>query len=182
MVKASETKFFSGGFKGTEAAFGENCEKWGVEETNFSYEGHEIVRERGVKMLSEEDLRKGDISMEIVCQRMGRGYSQIHKIKKVMQSIFHIVNNGFQVFIVGWVKEDNTVKGGTGWAVELAKLFHRPIHVYDQDKNCWFTWKENTWVEDMPVISHETFCGTGTRNLSGEGEKAIAELFERSFG
>ena len=34
---------------------------------------------------------------------------------------------------------------------------------------------------DEPVILHETFCGTGTRNLSDEGKKAIEDLFSRSF-
>ena len=39
----------------------------------------------------------------------------------------------------------------------------------------------NEWAEDKPVISSKTFCGTGTRNLSDEGKKAIEDLFSRSF-
>jgi hypothetical protein len=34
----------------------------------------------------------------------------------------------------------------------------------------------------MPVITDKTFVGTGTRNLSDEGRKAIHQLFEDSFG
>jgi len=112
---------------------------------------------------------------------MGRRYSQAEKIRKVFQTIFHMVNKGYQVLAIGWIQSDKTVKGGTGWGVELAKFFNRPVSVFDQETNVWYTWKENEWVEEIPVISHKTFCGTGTRNLSDEGEKAIEELFSRSF-
>jgi hypothetical protein len=74
------------------------------------------------------------------------------------------------------------VKGGTGWGVELAKLFNRPTSVYDQDRRGWFSWKNNQWVAETPVISNNTFVGTGTRNLTDDGCKAIEALFVSSFG
>ena len=39
---------------------------------------------------------------------------------------------------MGWIQDDGTVKGGTGWGVELAKFFNRELHVFDQEKNAWF--------------------------------------------
>ena len=75
-----------------------------------------------------------------------------------------------------------TVKGGTGWGVELAKLFNRPINVYDQERKGWFAWKNNQWVAEIPKIEDPTFMGTGTRNLTDDGRKAIQALFENSFG
>jgi hypothetical protein len=93
-----------------------------------------------------------------------------------------MVNNGYQVITVGWIQADNTVKGGTGWGVELAKLFNRPINVYDQEKQDWFSWKDGRWVAETPVITHKTFVGTGTRNLSDDGRAALRRLFEASFG
>jgi hypothetical protein len=134
-----------------------------------------------LKILSPEELKKGDVSMEIVSMRMNRNYSRTNKIRKVFQSIFHMVNSGLQVFAVGWIQEDDTVKGGTGWAVELGKLFNRPLSVFDQDRNQWYCWKNNSWVEDLPKVEHPTFVGTGTRNLTDEGAKAIKDLFTRSF-
>ena len=119
--------------------------------------------------------------MEIVSARMGRRYARVDKIRKVFQIIFHMVNKGYQVFAIGWIQSDKTVKGGTGWGVELAKFFNRPVSVFDQGENKWYTWEKNEWKEDEPVILHETFCGTGTRNLSDEGKKAIEDLFSRSF-
>ena len=182
MANRSEVTLHSGGHKGAEAEFGKNAEKWGLEEVNYSFEGHGIERDRGVRVLTPEELKKGDISMEIVSKRMDRTYAKANKIRKVIQSIFHMVNNGYQVFAVGWIQPDKTVKGGTGWGVELAKLFNRPVSVYDQDRKAWFTWKDHEWVEDTPVIEGKTFAGTGTRNLTEDGQTALRDLYTRSFG
>ncbi|MBU1170837.1 MAG: hypothetical protein KKD44_14845 [Proteobacteria bacterium] len=181
MLKASQCKFFSGGLKGAEKTFGENAEKFGVAETTITFKGHELAREKNVLVLNDKELTLGDVSMEIVSKRMGRRYAQADKIRKVFQVIFHMVNKGLQVFAVGWIQDDKTVKGGTGWGVELAKFFNRPVSVFDQTSNKWFTWSDSEWKEDVPVISFDTFCGTGTRNLSDQGEKAIEDLFSRSF-
>ena len=182
MTDISNYKLFSGGLRGAEAEFGRCAEKWGIQEVNFSFKGHKMDRVKDVQVLSEKELKQGDISMEIVSKRMHRTYAEADKIRKVIQSIFHVVNNGYQIFAIGWIQRDDTVKGGTGWAVELAKLFNRPVSVYDQDQNKWFIWKENRWQEDIPKIEHKTFAGTGTRHLTEQGTKAIQELFERSFG
>jgi hypothetical protein len=182
MADRSQFTLYSGAHRGAESEFGRQAECWGVREVNFSFDGHVLERTRGVRVLGSAELDKGDVSMEIVSTRMGRTYSKADKIRKVIQSIFHMINNGYQVFAVGWIQPDGTVKGGTGWGVELAKLFNRPVSVYDQDRNGWYSWKDGQWVSDTPIIAHPTFVGTGTRNLTAEGQKAIEDLFAASFG
>jgi len=182
MTDCSQITLYSGGHKGAETEFGKNAQAWGIQEVNFSFEGHTVERTRNLHILTPEELKKGDISMEIVSKRMGRTYAKTDKIRKVIQSIFHMVNNGFHIFAIGWIQPDDTVKGGTGWGVELARLFNRPVSVYDQDRKGWFSWQDKQWVADMPIISDKTFAGTGTRNLSEEGRQAILDLFVRSFG
>ncbi len=177
----AEYTLYSGGLKGTEQTFGECAEANGVNEVNFSFEGHKLSRDKNVKVLGEAELARGHISMEIISTKMGRKYAHTDSIRKVFQVLFHMINSGYQVFSVGWIQKDETVKGGTGWGIELAKFFGRPVSVFDQEANKWFTWKESRWVEDLPVISYKTFCGTGTRNLTDEGKKAIQDLFARSF-
>jgi len=181
MSEASQFTLYSGGHRGAEAEFGKMAEKYGIKEVNFSFEGHSIERNVGVKVLSQEELKKGDISMDIVSTRMGRSFSKAEKIRKVIQSIFHMVNNGYQIFAVGWILPDNTVKGGTGWGVELGRLFNRPVFVYEQDRKEWFSWIDNSWMQVSPVISHKTFAGTGTRALTEDAKQAISDLFEKSF-
>lgn len=182
MTDISKITLYSGGHRGAEAEFGRLAEAWNLKEVNFSFEGHNAHRTRGVRVLDREALRKGDVSMEIVSQRMNRTYSSKDKIRSVIQSIFHMVNKGYHVIAVGWIQADDTVKGGTGWGVELAKLFNRPLSVYDQERKDWFSWENNQWVASTPVIASETFAGTGTRYLSDDGRQALEDLFVRSFG
>jgi hypothetical protein len=183
MMKAEECTLYHGGLKGAETVFGEMAEKYGVEEVIFTFEGHRLNRDRNAVSLSEEDLQRGDISMEIASRMMNRTYYETEKIRRVLQSIFHMVNKGHQVFVVGTILEDNSVKGGTGWAVELAKLFNRPLHVYDQNRQGWFNWKNDSWqAEERPKISFDTYVGSGTRYLSDEGRAAIEQLYADSFG
>ena len=182
MVNASEFTLYSGGHEGAESFFGECAEKYGVNEVTFSFEGHMIKREKNVVMLSSDDLKRGDISMEIVSGHMNRNYHNTDKIRRIFQSIYHMLNKGSQVFAVGEILPDGTVKGGTGWGVELGKFFNRGVHVYDKVVNSWFTWKDGKWVSDSPVITEHTFCGTGSRMLTEESKKAIEKLFADSFG
>ena len=182
MTDISKTTLYSGGHKGAEAEFGRLAEAWNMQEVNISFEGHTTERTRGIRLLDKEELAKGDVSMEIVSQRMNRTYSRTDKIRRVIQSLFHMVNKGYHVIAVGWIQADNTVKGGTGWGVELAKLFNRPLSVYDQERKAWFTWENNQWIESTPVITTDTFAGTGTRFLSDDGQEALKDLFVRSFG
>lgn len=182
MNDRAQITLYTGGHKGAEAEFGRLAEKWGISEVNFTFEGHSIERSRGVRVLGPVELDKGNVSMEIVSTRLGRNFSKVDKIRKVIQSIFHIVNHGYYVIAIGWIQPDGTVKGGTGWAVELAKIFNRPISVYDQDQKQWFAWKDNKWTPELPEIKGSTFVGTGTRNLTEDGRQAIVDLYERSFG
>lgn len=181
-MRPEDVTLYSGGARGAEAAFGEVAEGYGVAEVNFTFDGHHIHRTKGVRRLTPEELAKGDVSMTEVAKRLHRDYSTRPWMRQILQSIWHQVNNGFQVFVVGTIQNDGTVKGGTGWAAELAKMWNRPLHVFDQERGHWFTWRNDTWIEDEPVIAHKAICGTGTRNLNDAGRKAIEDLFARSFG
>jgi len=172
---------YSGGLKGAETAFGEAAEKYAVEEVIYTFDGHKLFRDKNSVVLSQEDLERGDISMELASRMMNRTYYETEKIRKVLQAIFHMVNSGHQVFVIGNIQEDGSVKGGTGWAVELAKMFNRPLHVFDQASEKWHTWKTG-WQEDTPVIKYDTFVGSGTRYLSDAGRNAIEQLYADSFG
>jgi len=182
MTAKENYTLYSGGLKGTETAFGEAAEKWSINEVNFTFTGQKTNRQKNLVILTDDELKRGDISMELVSKMMHRTYYETERIRKVLQTIFHMVNKGHQVFVVGTILEDNTVKGGTGWAAELAKLFNRPLSVYDQGKDKWYTWQQGAWVKDSPRIEHKTFVGSGTRNVTENGRKAINRLFEEAFG
>lgn len=181
MLEPDKITLYTGGHKGTEEYFGKTAEKWGMTEVTFNFKGHEISRERGLKMLSDEELLLGAVGPEIIRKHMERSFATTPMMQKIFQVLFHIVNSGYQVFAAGWLLSNGTVKGGTGWGVELAKLFNRPVHLFEQDRKEWVSWVHNEWVTEDPIICHKTLAVTGTRYLSDEGRQAIDELFERSF-
>jgi hypothetical protein len=177
---------FSGGAPGAEAEFGVCAEHRGIDEVNFTFEGHTIARHRGVRVLNHEELQSGDVSLEYVSRLVRRRYSDAPTIRKVLQTLWYQVNNGQEIYVVGTILDDATVRGGTGWGAEFAKLCNKPLHVFDQEKDGWSTWSGTDWQprgkSDGPVITHPHFTGTGTRRLKDNGKRAIGELFTRSFG
>lgn len=182
MLDPSKCILYSGGAAGTEQFFGSLAESWGIEEVNFSFEGHQMERSRGARMLTSEELERKDVSLTYVSRLMNREYPRAPLFRKVLQSITWQVSSGDQVIVVGSIQPDNTVKGGTGWGAEVAKIFNKPLIVFDQPRSTWFEWQKDVWREvDKPVISHPHFTGTGTRFLEDNGRIAIQDLFARSF-
>jgi hypothetical protein len=182
MLNKTDVILFSGGASGAESEFGSIAEKYGIEEVNFSFEGHEITRSRGLRMLNHEELTQGDFSLHYAGKLMNRKYPETPVFRKILQSIWYQINNGQEIFVIGKIMEDKTVKGGTGWGSEFAKICNKPLYVFDQDENRWFKWDGDNWISTAnPVITHKHFTGTGTRILKDNAKKAIAELFKRSF-
>jgi hypothetical protein len=184
-MDSRECIVFSGGAPGTEAAFGTCAEQHHVEEVNFTFDGHPIVRQRGVRVLNHEELKAGDVSLAYVSRLMHRRFADAPTIRKVLQTLWYQVNSGQEIYVVGTILEDGTVRGGTGWGAEFAKLCNKPLHVFDQEKNSWFTWTGEDWDKrsssNAPLISHTHVTGTGTRRLQPNGKRAIEGLFARSF-
>jgi hypothetical protein len=172
------------GSAGAEEEFGACAERWGVQEVNFTFSGRgEIARTRGVVELSEDELRLGEVSAVYVKAHMHRTFPETPAFGHVLQVIWHQVSTAGEVFAVGTINPDKTAHGGTGWAVELARHWGKPVHLFDDERKRWMRWDEEDWVpEPPPVITRARFAGAGTRALSDAGRAAIRELFERSFG
>lgn len=187
MLKREECILFSGGAQGAESEFGACAERAGLEEVNFSFEGHKPVRTRGLRVLNHEELASGDVSLAYVSRLMHRRYPDTPTFRKILQSIWYQINAGQEIYVVGAIQEDQTVRGGTGWGAEFAKLCNKPLFVYDQARRGWFEWDgdHDRWEprtgRDEPVIEHIHITGTGTRFLDDHGRAAIQALFDRSF-
>jgi hypothetical protein len=179
--RPTDCTLYSGGANGAEAEFGLQAEVWGVNEVNFTFDGHTQSRGRGRYELSPRELAAGDVSLVYVSRRLNRTYSEGSLIRRVLQTIWHMVSRSQQVFVIGEIQEDGTVKGGTGWSVELARMWNKALWVYDQDKAAWFRWDGTDFVPGTPVLESIHFTGTGTRYINDAGKAAVRDLFERSF-
>jgi hypothetical protein len=184
-MNRTDSILFSGGAPGAEAEFGACAERHGIEEVNFTFEGHKIARHRGVRVLNHEELQSGDVSLEYLGRLMHRRYTDSPTLRKVLQTLWYQINNGQEIYVVGTILVDKTVRGGTGWGAEFAKLCNKPLHVFDQEKKGWFRWSGDDWQPldraSAPTVSHPHFTGTGTRTLQDQSRKAIEDLFTRSF-
>src|SRR5512133_887962 len=128
---------------GAEEEFGACAERWGVAEVNFTFEGRcAVARTRGLVELSDDDLRAGEVSSAYVKAHMHRALSESPELRRVLDIIWHQVSTAGAVFAVGTLNADGTVHGGTGWAVELARHWGKPVHVFDQARKGWFRWAE----------------------------------------
>ena len=133
-------------------------------------------------MLSEEALERGNVSDGYITAQLHRTFPSTETFQRIFKMIWHQVATAGEVFAVGYIQEDGTVRGGTGWGVELARHFHKPVYVFDQDRKGWFLWKNGEWkAAEDPVIRRTRFSGTGTRFPTEEAIEAIDALFERSF-
>jgi hypothetical protein len=185
MLKREDEILFSGGALGAEEAFGACAESFGIEEVNFSFEGHKPARTRGLRVLNHEELAAGEVSLAYVSRLMNRRYPDTPTFRKILQSIWYQINSGQEIYVIGAIQPDQTVRGGTGWGAEFAKLCNKPLFVFDQGRQLWFGWDGEAWnarsAADAPVIQHIHITGTGTRVLDEHGRKAIDDLFARSF-
>jgi hypothetical protein len=182
-MKPEDCVLFSGAANGAEAAFGAAAERHGIAEVNFTFEGHNDTRTRGIRVLTRPELCEGDVSLSYVSRLMHRRYKDTPLFRSVLQSIWHQIHNGEEVYVVGQILEDDTVKGGTGWGAELARLHNKPLFVFDQTREDWHRWASDAWQAcTPPTIGRLRFTGTGTRFLSDGGKQAIDDLFARTFG
>ena len=174
---------FSGAAPGAEAEFGACAERHGIEEVNFTFDGHNIARHRGVRALNHEELQAGDVSLEYVSRLMHRRYTDSPLIRKVLQTVWYQINNGQEIYVVGVIQDDDTVRGGTGWGAEFAKLCNKPLFVFDQEKDGWFEWSGEAWkaCTGTPMVTHSHFTGTGTRHIQENARRAIEDLMTKSF-
>ena len=70
---------------------------------------------------------------------MNRRYTEGPTLRKILQTIWYQVNNGQEIYVIGHIEDDYTVRGGTGWGAEFAKLCNKPLSVFDQERDGWFS-------------------------------------------
>jgi exodeoxyribonuclease-5 len=81
------------------------------------------------------------------------------------------------------------VKGGTGYAVQMAINEGKPVYVFDGTKEGWYKYDysiKNFVKTDTPTLT-KNFAGIGSRTLStkeviDKSLQAIREIYEKTFG
>jgi hypothetical protein len=178
----TEATLLSGGAAGSEVAFSQQASRWGLQQETYSFAGRPVQHREGLILLDSDALSTGVVRAPALVQLQQRLFPSTGPLRNVLCTIWHQVATSQAVFLIGQIRNDGTVKGGTGWAAELAKNGGVPVGVFDQERNAWFEWAGTDWDESGPPrIEVPRFTGSGTRCLLPNGAKAIETLFERSF-
>lgn len=164
----------SGGAIGSDTMWGEIGEEYGVV-SNHYYHGTKTPN--GNIAITEEQFERGK-------QHVYRANETLHrrpdKYMNLLARNWIQVENSDAVFAIGQLK-NNVVDGGTGWAVQMAIDVNKPVYVFDQERNKWYTNIDKNWVEIGTPTLTPNFAGIGTRNINQNGIKAIRDVYENTF-
>lgn len=164
----------SGGAIGSDTMWGEIGEEYGVV-SNHYYHGAKTPN--GNIEITEEQFERGK-------QHVYKANETLHrrpdKYMNLLARNWIQVENSDAVFAIGQLK-NNVVDGGTGWAVQMAIDVNKPVYVFDQERNKWYTKVDEDWVEIGTPTLTPNFAGIGTRNINQNGIEAIRDVYENTF-
>lgn len=55
---------------------------------------------------------------------------------------------------------------------------NKPVYVFDQERNKWYTKLDEDWIEIGTPTLTPNFAGIGTRNINQNGIEAIRDVYE----
>lgn len=184
MTQSQSDKYInhSGGAYGSDYYWGKIGEKYGVESKHYYRDGNKTPF--GNTSVSDSELKEADSHLEKANKALNRRFPTSNEyVNNLLRRNWQQVKNSDAIFAVSTIANNNTVNGGTGWAVQMAIDNNKPVHVFDQDKGKWYGYNYSTksWDEtDTPTLT-KNFAGIGTRKLNDAGKKAIEEVYKKTF-
>ena len=178
----------SGDAVGSDAAWTSAAREVGIKNIrNFSTKSYDALSEEEKKEADSEylkaaaELKRPALSSTIYTGKLvRRNWLQVKNADAIF-AIGHIINHLEKGRSGLNHSKHAVVDGGTGYAVQMAINNNKPVHVFDQDKGRWFTWKDGNFVEEPSPVLTERFAGIGTRQINDSGRAAIKEIFSRTF-
>lgn len=179
----NEITLHSGGAKGSDTLWGSIGKSFGLKNIkHYQMLGNKTPNGNVDLKLEDLDSNVDDI-LKRTAKRIGRTFPTKNEyVNNLMRRNNAQVVNADTIFAIG-VIENNQVLGGTGWAVDMAiNEYHKPVNVFDQNKNQWFKWNYDTNSFeriDTPILT-KNFAGIGTREINNNGKQAIKEVYQKT--
>jgi len=174
----------SGGCPGSDMTWEIEGSFYGVNTIAYSFYNH-VQKGNNRKVLTVEELNEGYEHVKIAAEGLKRSPNIFYPyVRNLMARNWFQVKNAESVFAIGMFIDNKRVKGGTGWAVQMAIDNKKPVFVFDQINNTWFFFNyehEMFWpYHTIPKLT-EHFAGIGTREINENGVKAIETILEKNF-
>ena len=172
----------SGGAVGADYAWGKFGKKHGYEVRHYYYKNKTPY---GNYEISFPEFQEGLGYAKKAASRLNRVWSSKTFIQFLLSRNWQQVKHSDMVYAIGIINQNNLVEGGTGYAVEMAKMVDKPIYVFDQNKKKWFYWDYNLseftpYATEMKLFSNN-FAGIGTRDINSYGINAIEKIFLKTY-
>lgn len=179
---------FSGGAKGCDTVFDKLAEAVGHERVHFSFAEHRsecetIDLDRTQLTSYDEIVRRANRTLK---RRFPTQSGFVNNLLRRNAAIIEKAVDG--IYAVSSFETPLTLKGGTGWGVQMVIDRHRlnprnfvPLFVYDQERNIWCEYtKIGAFLEmedDLPPMPVGHYGGIGTREPTEKAVHALRELY-----
>lgn len=186
----SEVVNHSGGALGADTEWDEIGKEFGMTDNrhywmnNKTPKGNieitEADRIGGQKKVTEAARQMGriDSTHQVRDERLIRNWSQV-KYADAVFAITTLLSEGSEM---NYGKKTKIVqgKGGTGYAVQMAINEDKPVYLFDQVRNQWYSNIGGVWTKsEVPVLTRN-FAGVGTREINEVGKQAIRDVYEKT--
>jgi hypothetical protein len=190
-----ETTCHSGGAEGADTIWETFAALYGLKIKAWSYKTKYHKSPHKVEV-SEDDYKEGIEKIKKANKILGR--QNIEKHMSLLARNWAQVKYSEEIFAIGRIVKEGdtsskgysvkckspTVDGGTGYAVQMGIQAGKTVYVFDQKKEKWFKWSYiiDNFIEcRTPSIQTDNFAGIGTREINLAGEKAIEDVYIKSY-
>lgn len=189
----------SGGAKGADYEWGQAASLIGHKVIHWSFPFHVKARDANIPAyqiveLSDSELLKEDVThaVRLAASAQDQDPPQRDETWRLIHRIYFQVAWSISLYAVTEIDR----KGGTRWAMEMFALIHPGLAtdgglwMFDQDEkvNAWLRYRggdgnwETRWEilgnEEQPPRPSGRWAGVGTRDLNGNGRRAVRRLLD----
>lgn len=174
----------SGGAEGSDMTWELVGEMYGVKTFAYSFPGH-IQYSSNPVVLSKSELNEGWDNILKAEIPLNRSLSKCKStyVRQLLCRNWFQVKNSESILAIGMFedKRKTRVRGGTGWAVQMAINNKKPVYLFDQVTKMWYSYeyKKRVFGEyiNIPILPNN-FAGIGTREIMDDGIEAIGQVYD----
>ena len=190
----------SGGAEVSDSIFAEIGAEYDVPFVHYSFKGHQTRAKGWHQKLRKADLDEAVPKVRKANETLERGDYDTYRsnVKKLIQRNWFQVKNAKALYAIGNLEKANSqVRGGTGWAVQMAvDAGMKDIYVFNLNNKKWHKYnvssKQFEMLNKTPKLKRR-FAGIGTslrgmqnvnarKKTEGEIRTAIEDLYQVTFG
>lgn len=180
----------TGGAKGSDYYFAKYALSNNISVRVHSFVSANVLEFNGMEIVrySNAELDNAYDECNRACRALQRRLPNDRYCRNLILRDYFQIKDSQCVFAVAQIdSEGRTVKGGTGWAVEMAKHKQIPILVYSEIKSKWYKYGYDKYefeiINTLPptgfikTLAFSDITGIGTRNICENGIKELERIF-----